>query len=107
MLALQEPEKPVRDPVTDAVKYLLAHQAKDGSWGGPPEKCTCRQDPPAGAEQHRGDLESTAWAILAITGAGYTELSEDELGSHKVGRGIREQLRVSALATLVGEVLPR
>jgi hypothetical protein len=84
MLALQAPD---RNPVTEAVKYLLAHQAKDGSWGGAPEKCVCPdRDPRA------GDLESTSWAILALLGAGYSELSQDELWGHNVGVKVRSGL---------------
>ncbi len=81
-LLLQPQEAPRPDPATEGLKYLLRHQGADGSWGGPAVGCTCRGR--SGSDE-KGDLESTAWAILAFSGAGYTELSKDDLGGIPVG----------------------
>jgi len=91
LLAPQQKEPPPRDPVLDGLKFLLSHQQEDGSWGAPPPACTCR---PAGAPAPRdGDLESTAWAILAFSGAGYTELAvKDEFNGRNVGKAVRSAL---------------
>jgi len=81
-LLLQAQEAPRPDPALESLKYLLRHQGSDGSWGGLSAACTCKTCPdPA----EKGDLESTAWAILAFSGAGYTELSKDDLGGIPVG----------------------
>jgi hypothetical protein len=85
LLLLQGPTPP-RNPAQEAVAYLLAHQGTDGSWGGAPSGCSCRK-PTVG-----GDLESTAWTILSLMGAGYTELSEDTLNGRHLGQVVRSGL---------------
>jgi len=85
-LWLQSEGPPQRNPVLEALTYLAAHQGSDGSWGGKPSGCSCRH-PTTG-----GDLESTAWAILAFAGAGYCELSQDDLNGHKFGVVVRSGL---------------
>lgn len=85
LLLLQE-GPPRRHPVLEGLTYLAAHQRTDGSWGGAPSGCTCRGSTPG------GDLESTAWAILAFQGAGYTELSRDDLNGHNFGLVVRSGL---------------
>jgi hypothetical protein len=77
---------PQRHPVLEGLTYLAAHQRSDGSWGGAPSGCTCRASTPG------GDLECTACAILAFQGAGYTELSRDDLNGHKIGLVVRSGL---------------
>jgi hypothetical protein len=77
LLLLQAQEVPPWNSTLESLKYLLRHQGTDGSWGGPTPGCTCKSRPDA---SEKGDLESTAWAILAISAAGYTELSKDDLG---------------------------
>ena len=86
VLLLQEEGPPQRHPVLEGLTYLAAHQGADGSWGGAPSGCTCRK-PTTG-----GDIESTAWAILAFAGAGYIELSQDNINGHKFGVVIRSAL---------------
>lgn len=77
---------PQRDPVREALGYLVAHQGSDGAWGAAPSGCSCR-GPTLG-----GDLESTSWAILALEEAGYTELSQDELNGRNLGLVVRSGL---------------
>lgn len=89
VLLAQEPEKPARSPVLEGLAWLLAHQRADGSWGAEPVPCTCR---PADRDGRGGDLESSAWALLALAGGGYTELSSDELNGHAVGAAVRTGL---------------
>jgi hypothetical protein len=79
LLLLQE-TPPERLPVLEGLTYLGAHQRSDGSWGGAPSGCTCRK------RTSGGDLESTAWAILAFAGAGYTELPRDDLNGQRYGQ---------------------
>lgn len=85
-LFLQEEGPPQRHPVLEALTYLASHQGSDGSWGGASPGCSCRH-PTSG-----GDPESTAWAILAFAGAGYSELSQDNLNGHKFGVVVRSGL---------------
>lgn len=80
LLAGQEP--PQRDPALEGLTYLIGHQGVDGSWGGRPGSCRCKRDPEGVGE---GDLETTAWALLAFAGAGFTELSKDEFGGRAIG----------------------
>lgn len=89
LVLLAQAEKPVHDPVLEGINYLLVHQRDDGSWGGSPAACTCRPSEGAG---RAGDLESTAWAILAVASAGYTELATDEIRGRKVGAAVRTGL---------------
>jgi hypothetical protein len=67
------------DPVPPALRYLAAHQGDNGSWGKPPKGCRC-PDPQPG----EGDLEATAWALLAFGGSGFTELSKNDVWSGRV-----------------------
>ena len=83
---LQDPEFPKWNPPLESLKYLLRHQGADGSWGGRPATCTCRREPDVSND---GDLETTAWAILAFAGAGFTELSKDELDGRKCGLSLK------------------
>lgn len=85
-LLLLQAEPPRRNPVLEGLTYLAAHQRADGSWGGAPSGCTCR------APTRDGDLESTAWALLAFQGAGYIERSPDDLNGHKFGLVVRSGL---------------
>jgi len=85
LLFVQGPTPP-RNPAQEAVAYLLAHQGADGSWGGAPSGCTCRK-PTVG-----GDLETTAWTILALIGTGHTELSPDVLNGRHLGQVVRSGL---------------
>jgi hypothetical protein len=85
LLLLQGPTPP-RNPAQEAVAYLLAHQGADGSWGGAPSGCTCRK-PTVG-----GDLETTARTILALVGAGYTELSPETLNGRPLAQVVRSGL---------------
>lgn len=71
------------------LRYLVRHQAADGSWGERPAACSCRGQP---GDREGGDLETTAWAILALQGAGLTELSQDEIGGKKMGERVRAAL---------------
>lgn len=86
LLFLQAEEPPQRHPVLEALGYLIAHQGTDGSWGGSPSGCSCRKPAPG------GDLESTAWVILAFAGAGYTELSRDDYNGARFGQVVRSGL---------------
>ena len=86
-LLLLQDTAPQRHPVLEGLTYLVAHQRVDGSWGGTPSGCSCRT--PSGVE---GDLESTSWAILALEGAGYTELSRDVLNGRNFGQVVRSGL---------------
>ena len=82
LVLLQTQEAAPRNPVHDGLRYLLLHQGPDGSWGMRPARCFCGQTADARLD---GDLEATAWAILAISGAGYTELSKDERDGRHIG----------------------
>src|SRR5215210_1829564 len=88
VLLLQADDKPALGPLMRGLKYVLAHQREDGSWGAPPTTCRCR--PAAG--NPGGDLESTAWALLALYGSGYTELSKGDLEGFQVGPKIKSGL---------------
>jgi hypothetical protein len=84
-LLLQAEEAPRRSPVGEGLAWLVAHQREGGSWGAPPPACVCRHV----ATPEGGDLESTAWALLALNGAGYSELSPDEIKGRHVGAAVR------------------
>jgi hypothetical protein len=87
-LLLQAEEPPRRSPVHEGLAWLVAHQRDDGSWGAPPPACVCRHV----ATPDGGDLESTAWALLALEGGGYSELSQDEMKGRHVGAAVRSGL---------------
>jgi len=89
-LSLQAPAQPRHDPVPEGLRYLVVHQADDGSWGAPPPACTCR--PAGSAASREGDLESTAWAIVSLMGSGYQETSDKELSGRDVGKVLRTAL---------------
>ena len=54
-------------------------------------KCACPNDKKLDPIQ-AGDLESTAWAILCLAQAGYTELSSDAISGRKVADAVRSGL---------------
>jgi hypothetical protein len=87
------PEQPTtpKSPVIEAREYLVRHQSPDGSWGATPESCTCGGKG-ASSRSKPGDLETTAWSILAFAGAGYSELNSDILAGRKVADVVRGAL---------------
>ncbi len=87
-LLLQGEQAPRRSPPLEGIAWLVAHQREDGSWGAPPPACVCRHV----AAPEGGDLESTAGTLLALEGAGYTDLSQDELNGRPVGAAFRAGL---------------
>jgi hypothetical protein len=89
LVLCQEPPQAAKSPVMSGVLYLLSHQRPDGSWGAPPASCKCRG---AAAPRDGGDLETVAWVILALGGAGFTELSKDDFNGRKPGDCIRSAL---------------
>ncbi|MFN0061365.1 MAG: 2,3-oxidosqualene cyclase [Myxococcaceae bacterium] len=61
--------KPGDAALERAVKFLLAHQQKDGGWGETIE--SCRQRRYVHAEE--GQAVMTSWALLALAKAGYRD----------------------------------
>jgi hypothetical protein len=86
LVLLLAQEAPPRDPVHDGLEYLLIHQGLDGSWGARPARCFCAQTTDARLD---GDLEATAWAILAFSGLGFTELSKDDWEGRNPGLAMK------------------
>src|SRR5436190_9748171 len=87
-LLLQTEELPRRSPTYEGLAWLVTHQRDDGSWGAPPLACVCRHV----ATPEPGDLESTAWVLLALEGAGFSELSQGKMKGRDVGAGVRSGL---------------
>jgi hypothetical protein len=65
--------------VTAALRWLARHQDVDGSWSAEGFSHKCVNGKCSGEGEHDFDTGVTSLSLLAFLGAGYTQLSKDEL----------------------------
>ncbi|MBI3857937.1 MAG: terpene cyclase/mutase family protein [Planctomycetes bacterium] len=65
--------------VTAALRWLARHQSADGSWSASGFSHKCAHGKCSGAGEQDFDTGVTSLSVLAFLGAGYSQLSRDEL----------------------------
>src|SRR4029079_8789631 len=74
--------------VTAALRWLARHQSADGSWSASGFCKTC-----TGAGDDAFDNGVTSLSLLAFLGAGYSQLSKDEIDGIRVADVVRKSIQ--------------
>jgi tetratricopeptide (TPR) repeat protein len=83
----------VSSQVLSSVRWLAHHQMADGRWSGESVVGVCRKDgtPQCDGKGKAGsDLRATGLAVLALLGAGYSQLSTDNYDTKPLGETVKQ-----------------